>query len=173
MSNNRNNKTNKTKMKSVASLQNLPQEIISIHQFSKIAMTFWIGGSLMIATVILPLLFKTLDVVTASQLAGSILSILAYIGVVCLLIALVEVVVNHKLKLIKTKRFWYILAMGSILIVNYFAIFPMVARFRRQISTVAHQILSVQSNVFDFWHSLSAVTFVSGCILGVLYLIEM
>lgn len=173
MPNTKTNKAGKSKAKPAVAVNNNKNEIISIHQFSKIAMTFWIGGSLMTATVIFPMLFKILDLVTASQLVGSILNIIAYIGVVCLLIALIEVIVNHKLKLVKTKRFWYILAMGSTLIVNYFAIFPIVARLRQQISNVAHQILSVQSNVFDFWHSLSAVTFVAGCILGVLYLIEM
>lgn len=174
MPNTKTNNDSKRKAKPVMAVNsNKKKEVISIHQFSKIAMTFWIGGSLMAATVIFPMLFKILDLVTASQLVGSILNIIAYIGVVCLLIAFIEVVVNHRLKLIKTKRFWYILAMGSTVIVNYFAIFPIIARLRQQISNVAHQIISVQSNVFDFWHSLSAVTFVVGCILGVLYLIEM
>jgi len=149
------------------------KEIISIHQFSKIAMTFWIGGSLMSALVLFPILFKTLDPVTASEIVGQLLNLLAYIGIVCLLIALIEVIINHKLALIKTKRFWYIIAMDSILIVNHFAIFPMVYRLGQHISEVAHQILSVQANVFDFWHSLSAVTFILSCILGVFYLIEM
>lgn len=171
----RKNKSRKAshKPENLLSLHNTKKEIISIHQFSKIAMIFWIGGSLMVASVIFPLLFKTLDIVTASQLVGDILNIIAYIGVVCLLISLVEVIINHKLNLIKTKRFWYILAMGSILIINYFAIVPVVAKLRKQISHVAHQIISVQSNSFDFWHSLSAITFVIGCVLGVLYLIEM
>ncbi|MFN7094569.1 MAG: DUF4149 domain-containing protein [Burkholderiales bacterium] len=148
-------------------------EIISIQQFSKIAMTFWIGGSWMVGLVMFPLLFRALDQITASDLVGQILSINAYIGIVCLLIALVEVIVNHKLSLIKTKRFWYIIGMGSILVVNYFAIFPIIYRFRQKLSSVAHQIIAVQSNVFDFWHSLSSVLFILICILGVAYLIEM
>ncbi len=149
------------------------REIISIHQFSKIAMTFWLGGTWMAGIVIFPLLFKTLDQITASALIGQILSIQAYIGIICLIIALIEVTVNHKLSLLTTKRFWYIISMFSILVINYFAIFPMVYRLREQLSHVAHQIISVQNNVFDFWHSLSAVMFIFICLLGVLYLIEM
>ena len=176
----RKNKTLKPKLKSVVTKSIKSQspltqkkEIISIHQLSKIAMVFWIGGSLMSAIVIFPLLFRTLDPITASQLVGVILNILAYMGVVCLLIAFVEVVINHKFALLKTKRFWYILMQMAILILNYFAIFPAVSKFRQQLSNVAHQMISVQSNVFDFWHSLSAITFILSCIIGVLYLIEM
>ena len=169
----RKNKTLKTKPKATKALVVQKKEIISIHQFSKIAMVFWIGGSLMSAIVIFPLLFRTLDPITASQLVGVILNMLAYIGIVCLLIALIEVITNHKLALLKTKRFWYILAQGSILILNYFAVFPTVSKLRQQLSHVAHQMISVQSNVFDFWHSLSAITFILSCIIGVLYLIEM
>lgn len=158
-------------------IKNMPskekREIISIHQFSKIAMTFWIGGSLMVGLVMFPIMFRTLDQITASDLTGQILNINAYIGIVCLLIALIEVMVNHKLSLIKTKRFWYIISMASILIINHFAIFPIIYRLRQELSLVAHQIIAVQNNVFDFWHSLSALLFILICIIGVLYLIEM
>ncbi len=148
-------------------------EIVSIHQFSKLAMTFWLGGSWMIAIVIFPLLFKTLDQITASDITGQILNILAYIGIVCLLIALVEVIINHKLSLIKTKRFWYILLMSAIVIINYFAIFPIIYNLRQKLAFAAHQLISVQNNMFDFWHSLSAILFLITCGVGVLYLVEM
>ncbi len=149
------------------------REIISIHQFSKIAMTFWLGGTWMAGIVIFPLLFKTLDQITASSIVGQILNLQAYIGIVCLFIALLEVIINYKLSLFTTKRFWYIICMFSILVVNYFAIFPTISTLRAKLSHVAHQIVSVQNNVFDFWHSLSAILFIFICLLGVLYLIDM
>ncbi|TXH60095.1 MAG: DUF4149 domain-containing protein [Bacteroidia bacterium] len=148
------------------------REIVSIQQFSKFAMTFWIGGSWMIALVVIPIIFRNLDLITASHMVGQILYILAYIGLVSLIIALIEVINNHKLSLLKTKRFWYILAIASILIINYFAIFPTLGKIRQQLSKVAHQFIVVQNNVFDFWHSLTAISFMLVCILGVLYLIE-
>ena len=149
------------------------REIISIHQFSKIAMIFWIGGCLMAITVTFPMLFSTLDMITASNLVRQLLYITAYIGVVCLTVALIEVIINHKLALIATKRFWYIIAMATILIVNNFAIFPAIHKFREQASHLAHQIIALQDNVFDFWHSFSAILFICICVLGILYLIEM
>lgn len=127
----------------------------------------------MIAAVIFPILFDTLDEITASNLVRQILHITAYIGIVCLMIALIEVIINHMLSLLKTKRFWYIISMGLILTVNDFAIFPAVYRIRKQFATIAHQLISLQNNVFDFWHSFSAALFILTCVLGVLYLIEM
>ena len=162
------------KAKKTRALKNLPKrEVISIHQFSKIAMSFWIGGSCMVALVIFPLLFKVLDQITASHIVGQSLSMIAYIGVVCLFISLIEVIINHKFALLKTKRFWYILSMAFIVIINYFAIFPLLSKLRAQLSSAAHQVIAVQSNSFDFWHSLSSLLFILTCVIGVLYLIEM
>ena len=127
----------------------------------------------MSGSVIFPIIFKTIDQVTASQLVGHILSILAYIGIVCLIIALIEVIINHKLALFKTRRFWYIIAMDIMLIINYFSIFPAIYRIRQELAQAAHQIIAVQNNVFDFWHSLSSILFIIICALGILYLIEM
>jgi hypothetical protein len=136
-------------------------------------MTFWLGGSWMTIGVIFPIIFKALDQITASNIAGQILNLNAYIGIVCLLMALIEVIINHKLSILKTKRFWYIVSMGAILIINYFTIFPVIDNLRQRISGIAHQIIAVQSNAFDFWHSLSTLAFIATCILGILYLVDM
>jgi hypothetical protein len=152
---------------------NHTREIVSIHQLSKIAMTFWLGGSWMTIVVIFPVLFKALDQITASSIAGQILNLNAYIGIVCLIMAMFEVILNYRLSILKTKRFWYIISMSFILIINYFAIFPVIYNLRQRLSSVAHQIIAVQSNVFDFWHSLSALIFIATCIIGILYLVDM
>ena len=163
---NRYNKNKTTKL-------SIYHEITSIHQLSKIAMVFWIGGSCMAGVVFFPLIFKLIDQVAASQLVGQMLHILAYIGIVCLFIALVEVMLNHRLALFKTRRFWYILIMNLFLIIDYFAILPSIYTIRQKIASMAHSIISVQNNVFDFWHSLSAIMFFIICIFGILYLLEM
>lgn len=160
--------------KITASSKAIPhREIVSIHQLSKIAMTFWLGGSWMTIVVIFPILFKALDQITASAIAGQVLNLNAYIGIVCLIVAMIEVIINHKLSILKTKRFWYIISMGCILTINYFAIFPVIYHLRQKLSNVAHQIIAVQNNAFDFWHSLSALIFIATCILGILYMVDM
>lgn len=149
------------------------QEIISVHQFSKISMTFWLGGTWMTGVVIFPLLFKMLDQVSAAQIVGQTLNLQAYIGLICLIIAFIEVLVNHRLALVMTKRFWYIISMGFILVINYFAVFPIIHNLRERLSSVAHQVIHTTTNVFDFWHSLSAILFILICIIGILYLLDM
>jgi hypothetical protein len=166
-------KTSKVAAKTATKSSVQKREIISIHQFSKIAMTFWLGGTWMAGIVIFPVLFKTLDQITASELVSQILNIQSYIGIICLIIAFIEVIVNHRLALLATKRFWYILCMFSILVVEYFAIFPMIYALREKISLFAQQLVSLQNNAFDFWHSFSAILFILTCFLGMLYLIEM
>lgn len=151
----------------------LEREIISIYQFSKIAMTFWLGGSWMTAAVIFPIIFDALDPVTSGNLFQQILHINAYIGIVCLGIALIEAIINHKFSLFKTKRLWYIVAMALILMINDFAIFPAIYKIRKNVANIAHKVIDVQSSAFDFWHSFSAALFIITCILGVLYLVDM
>lgn len=163
-------KPQRSKVQSKVSLEH---EIISIHQFSKIAMTFWLGGSWMTAAVIFPIIFDALDPVTSGKLFQQILHINAYIGIICLSIALIEALINHKFSLFKSKRIWYIIAMGLILVVNDFAIFPAIYQIRKDVASIAHKVINVQSSAFDFWHSFSAVLFIITCILGVLYLIDM
>lgn len=148
-------------------------DIISIYQFSKISITLYLGGIWTIGIVVLPLLFHTLDPITASELTSQILNITAYIGIIALIINLIDVIKNHKFALFKTKKFWYIIVMSSILIVNYFAIFPIVYNLRHKLSIIAHQVIASQNNIFDFWHSLSAIFFIINCIIGILYLLEM
>lgn len=155
-----------------SSLQSGMHEIFTVHQLSKVAMTFWLGGSWMTIIVVVPILFKVLDQITASLITGQILNINAYIGIVCLILALIEVVVSYKLYIFKVKKFWYILIMGFILTINHFALFPLIYNLRKSLSDVAHQIITTPTNLFDFWHSLSAIIFIVTCIIGILYLIE-
>jgi hypothetical protein len=160
----------KKKTKAPAAV-NQKLEIISLYQFSKLAMTFWVGGTLTVGIVIIPLLFKTLDEITAAGLAGQILNINAYIGIVSLVLALLDVCFQARLSLLKSRKFWYIVTMESLLIVNYFAIFPIIVELRTKLADVANHVIQHTSE-FSFWHSVSAIMFLIICILGTLYIVE-
>ena len=149
------------------------QEIISIYQLNKILMTLWLGGTWMSALIIFPVLFKSLDIFTVQNIITQILNIQAYLGVICLIIAFVEILINHKLSIFVTKKFWYIIVMLFILIINYFNIFPIIYKLQTQLASVAHEFVSLQKNPLDFWHSFHAISFIINCIVGVLYLIDM
>ncbi len=146
-------------------------ELLTLHQFSKLAMTYWVGGALTIASIIIPLLFKVLDEITAAVIVGQILNLNAYCGMVALFFALIDVMFNHKLAIFKLRKFWYIIAMAALITINYFAMFPILSRLRANLVDLANHILR-HSNTFNFWHSLSSFLFIILCILGTLYIIE-
>ena len=148
-------------------------ELISIHQLNKILITLWLGGTWMTAIVIFPLLFKTLDIFTVQNIITQILNIQAYIGIICLLVALLDIISDHKFRLIMLKKFWYLVIMAFILIINYFNIFPIISSLQSHLSTMAHALVSLQNNPLDFWHSFHAISFIINCFVGVLYLIDM
>jgi hypothetical protein len=146
-------------------------EILNIHQFSNIAMTFWVGGTLTIASIIIPILFKNLDEITAAAIAGEIFNINAYIGMVALFFALLEICIEYKLNVIYSRRFWYVIVMEIILFINYFAVFPIIMILRSKLADVTNHVFR-HSQEFSLWHSVSSILFLISCILGVLYLLE-
>lgn len=146
-------------------------EIISIHQFSNIAMTFWVGGTLTIGSIIIPLLFKNLDEISAATIAGQIFNINAYIGMFALFFALLEVCLDYKLMVFHLRRFWYVVIMEVILFVNYFAVFPLIVKLRSGLADMTTRVFR-HSQEFSLWHSVSSILFLISCILGTLYLLE-
>ncbi len=146
-------------------------ELISIQQFSSIAMTFWVGGTLTIGLIVIPLLFKVLDEITAAGLAGQLLNINAYIGIVALFLALIDNCVQFKFNVISSRKFWYAIIMESILVINYFAIFPIIVNLRTKLTDMTNRVIQ-HSSEFSFWHSISSILFLITCVLGTLYILE-
>ncbi len=157
--------------KKLKSPVNPPLEILSIQQLSNLAMTFWVGGTLTIGIVIIPLLFKMLDEINAATITGQILNINAYIGIVALLLTLIEIAIHLKLNILQSRRFWYALIMETVLVINYFAIFPIIVELRTKLTDVTNRIIQ-HSSEFSFWHSVSSILFLVTCILGALYMLE-
>lgn len=157
--------------KKATSKVNQKFEILSIHQFSNIAMTFWVGGTLTIGSIIVPLLFRNLDEITAATIAGQIFNINAYIGMVALFFALLEVCIDYKFLVFHLRRFWYVVLMEIILFINYFAVFPIIVTLRTKLADMTNHVFQ-KSSEFSLWHSVSSILFLLSCILGVLYLLE-
>ena len=146
-------------------------ELLSIRQFSNLAMTFWVGGTLTIGSIIIPLLFRTLDEITAASLTGQILNINAYLGIVALSLAGLDISLRYKFKAPQLRAFWYIIILLAIIIVNYFAIFPIIAKFKTTLNQVTNVVIP-HHNAFRFWHSISSILFLVSCILGIIYTLD-
>lgn len=151
------------------SIQSL--DILSVHQVTKLAMTFWVGGTLTVGCVIVPLLFKNLDEITAATIAGQVFNIVAYIGMVSLFMALIELVIDYKLQIFNLRKFWYVAFMETILFINYFAISPIIVNLRTKLTDITNRVFQ-HTTEFSFWHSVSSLLFLISCVLGVLYILE-
>lgn len=146
-------------------------EILSLKQLSKLSITFWVGGTLTIGVVLIPILLRVLDQITASVIIDQILTINAYIGIISLSIALINNFRINNFKMLKMRSFWYIITMQIILLINHFAVLPIVNNVRKKISLLANKV-TVQYNWFEDWNSVSAVLFIITCIIAVFYVLE-
>ncbi|RTK97917.1 MAG: DUF4149 domain-containing protein [Neisseriaceae bacterium] len=154
------------------SITNNPKfEIFTLRQISHVISTFWIGGTLTIATVIIPLLFRNLDQISAANIAGQIFDINAYIGMSALVLAMINTVHINGKNFIHIRKFWYALIMEGLLAINYFAIFPIIITLRSKLIDATNKVF-MHNNEFSMWHSLSTILFILCCLFGVLFLIE-
>ena len=165
-------KTTRRPLKSTTKNINNPKfEIFTLRQISNLIMTYWIGGTLTIATVIIPLLFRNLDQITAANIAGQIFNINAYIGMSAIVVAMNNTISLNERNLIYIRKFWYALSMECILAINYFAVFPIIVTLRSKLIDATNKVF-LSNNTFSMWHSLSTILFVLCCVFGILFIIE-
>ncbi len=160
---------NRIKPKSIT--LNPKLEMFTLRQISNILSVYWVGGTLTIATIIIPLLFRNLDQVTAANIAGQIFNINAYVGMAALVVVMLNTALINGRKFIYIRKFWYACIMELLLAINYFAIFPIIVTLRSKLIDVTNKVF-LSNNEFSLWHSLSTSLFVLCCIFGVLLAIE-
>lgn len=126
--------------------------------FERVLLTLWIGGLWISGFIVAPLLFAGLESrAQAGTLAGSLFSVMSYIGLVCgtLLLGL------KGLRRAHTAARWpllVIVAMLALVVAGEFVLAPMIAELR-----AAGQ---VESPRFGQLHGLAAILFVCNCVLG-------
>lgn len=161
----------KRSAKKTTNLINQPLDILNFGQLTKLATCFWAGGTITIGSIIIPLLFKTLDQITAATITGQILNINAYTGMVACIFIIIGLIIKHQLYFFKSRKFWYALSSEAILTVNYFGIFPIIANLRTKLADIAHHVIQTTPS-FNFWHSLSSGLFVLTGLLAILIVLE-
>ncbi len=163
--------TKKRNTKKTTNLINQPLDILNFRQLTKLATCLWAGGTITIGTIIIPLLFKALDQITAATITGQILNINAYTGMVACIFIIIGLMIKHQLHFFKSRKFWYALLSEAILTVNYFGIFPIIANLRSKLADMAHHVIQTTPS-FNFWHSLSSGLFVLTGLLAILIVLE-
>lgn len=161
----------KRSTKKTISAVNQPIQLLNIEQLTKLTVCIWAGGTLTIGAIIIPLLFKGLDQITAATITGQILNINAYTGMIACIFTMLTLITKHRLHFLKSRKFCYALAAELMLVVNYFGIFPIIVNLRTKLADIAHHVIQTTPN-FNFWHSLSSGLFVLTGLLAILIVLE-
>lgn len=134
-----------------------------------VAKTFWIGGLWIIGTVVTPVLFSMLDRVTAGMVAGKLFSAIAWVGLVCGIILLVDEIWRNGVRGMKEAAFWLVVGMLACTIINQFAVAPIIVDLKQQMNHAAEGMFG---GGFATWHAISSLIYLVQSLMGLVYVLR-
>jgi uncharacterized membrane protein len=138
------------------------------HRFFRLLTVVWVGSLLTIGYAVAPVLFTTLDRMTAGSVAAQLFRIQGVIGVVCgiLLLGLANLLVRRGSGAYRRLR-WLLAGMLVCVLVGYFALQPFMNAMRVAAleagSDVGH---SVYATRFGILHGVSSLFYLIESVLG-------
>ncbi|WP_233802506.1 DUF4149 domain-containing protein [Paraburkholderia sp. HP33-1] len=139
------------------------------HRLFRLLTAVWVGSLLTIGYAVAPVLFTTLDRMTAGSVAAQLFRIQGVIGVVCgiLLIGLANLLVRRGSGAYRRLR-WLLAGMLVCVLVGYFALQPFMNAMRAAAleagSDVGH---SVYATRFGILHGVSSLFYLIESLLGI------
>lgn len=134
-----------------------------------VAKTFWIGGLWIIGIVVTPVLFSMLDRVTAGMVAGKLFSAIAWVGLVCGIILLVDEIWRNGVRGMKEAAFWLVVGMLACTIINQFAVAPIIVDLKQQMNHAAEGMFG---GGFATWHAISSLIYLVQSLMGLVYVLR-
>ncbi|WP_293766476.1 DUF4149 domain-containing protein [uncultured Aquitalea sp.] len=134
-----------------------------------VAKTFWIGGLWIIGIVVTPVLFSMLDRVTAGMVAGKLFSAIAWVGLVCGVILLVDEIWRNGVRGMKEAAFWLVVGMLACTIINQFAVAPIIVDLKQQMNHAAEGMFG---GGFATWHAISSLIYLVQSLMGLVYVLR-
>ncbi|UTH72291.1 DUF4149 domain-containing protein [Chromobacterium sp. IIBBL 290-4] len=134
-----------------------------------IAKTFWIGGLWVIGLIVAPVLFKTLDSVTAGMVAGRLFAVIAWVGLVCGVYLLVDLVWRHGVSGLKLGGFWLIVGMLACILINQFGVAPIIVTLKQQMNHAAEGLFG---GGFATWHAISSLIYLVQSLFGLAFILR-
>jgi hypothetical protein len=130
----------------------------------KILLTLWVGGMWFAGYVVAPILFQTLDRVTAGMVAGQVFTVTSYLGLACGLFLILGLLVSRS----RGFRLWTLLIMLCIIMLGQFVLAPMMLELKQA------GIPEGSDNASDFarLHGLSSILYLVNSILGLVLIIS-
>ncbi|WP_227244229.1 DUF4149 domain-containing protein [Paraburkholderia caribensis] len=139
------------------------------HRLFRLLTVVWVGSLLTIGYAVAPVLFTSLDRVTAGAVAAQLFRIEGVIGVVCgvLLLALCNLLVRRGGDAYRRLR-WLIAGMLVCVLVGYFALQPFMNALRIAAQEAGTDVgHSVYASRFGMLHGVSSVFYLIESLLGI------
>ncbi|WP_027784080.1 MULTISPECIES: DUF4149 domain-containing protein [Burkholderia] len=140
------------------------------HRVFRLLSAVWVGSLLTIGYAVAPVLFKTLERMTAGSVAAQLFRIEAILGVVCgvLLLALSNQQVRRGSDEYRRVR-WIVAAMVVCVLVGYFALQPFMNALRVAAMDAGTDIAnSPYASRFGMLHGVSSVFYLVESVLGLM-----
>ncbi|WP_321881938.1 DUF4149 domain-containing protein [Burkholderia cepacia] len=140
------------------------------HRVFRLLSAVWVGSLLTIGYAVAPVLFKTLERMTAGSVAAHLFRIEAILGVVCgvLLLALSNQQVRRGSSEYRRVR-WVVAAMVVCVLVGYFALQPFMNALRVAAMDAGTDIAnSPYASRFGMLHGVSSVFYLVESVLGLM-----
>lgn len=140
------------------------------HRVFRLLSAVWVGSLLTIGYAVAPVLFKTLERMTAGSVAAQLFRIEAILGVVCgvLLLALSNQQVRRGSSDYRRVR-WIVAAMVGCVLVGYFALQPFMNALRVAAMDAGTDIAnSPYASRFGMLHGVSSVFYLIESVLGLM-----
>ncbi|AOJ24492.1 DUF4149 domain-containing protein [Burkholderia seminalis] len=140
------------------------------HRVFRLLSAVWVGSLLTIGYAVAPVLFKTLERMTAGSVAAQLFRIEAILGVVCgvLLLALSNQQVRRGSSEYRRVR-WVVAAMVGCVLVGYFALQPFMNALRVAAMEAGTDIAnSPYASRFGMLHGVSSVFYLVESVLGLM-----
>ena len=139
---------------------------------SKMAITAWVGGLWAIGYIAAPVLFLRLaDKQLAGNVAGSMFTVMAWVGMACGFYLLIYRLVQYGGAALKQAFFWSALVMLLFTLGTYFGIQPIMESLKEQALPKA-VMQSVFSDRFARWHGISSIVYLIESLLGLVLLLK-
>ncbi|MGY4725834.1 DUF4149 domain-containing protein [Burkholderia pyrrocinia] len=140
------------------------------HRVFRLLSAVWVGSLLTIGYAVAPVLFKTLERMTAGSVAAQLFRIEAILGVVCgvLLLALSNQQVRRGSSEYRRVR-WIVAAMVVCVLVGYFALQPFMNALRVAAMDAGTDIANSEyASRFGMLHGVSSVFYLVESVLGLM-----
>ncbi|MBU9341595.1 DUF4149 domain-containing protein [Burkholderia multivorans] len=140
------------------------------HRVFRLLSAVWVGSLLTIGYAVAPVLFRTLERMTAGSVAAQLFRIEAILGVVCgvLLLALSNLQVRRGSGEYRRVR-WVVAAMVACVLIGYFALQPFMNALRVAAMEAGTDIAnSPYASRFGMLHGISSLFYLVESVLGLM-----